>query len=299
MGALGQQIVTYGGREYGWTTNGRGVINAIPHFDTREYMDPATNWSMPSARLEVRAVILHHWAGWYGPRLTASATASQEFEQLVACARDHRARFGIGPGYNLIVFPSGRVWAVGRHGTHRAHTKGRDAKSMRPWNEVGRSVCVAGNLSEEPVGMPLARGIRTAVAEVMSWPGVIPDIVVHEHGLIPTVDSAGTRYSQATECPGRNLSAWRAQGGLTLPNTEVDPDAPAWQRARPGPASYEPEPLEVVWRAGYRVGRGHQAQEDHDEITSLLPALLEAVRSPRDAEATPPIGVLRQMGKAS
>ncbi|MCK9485581.1 MAG: hypothetical protein M0R73_02605 [Dehalococcoidia bacterium] len=296
---MGQQIVTYGGREYGFITNGRGVINAVPFFDTAEFADPATNWAIPSKSLEVRAVLLHHWAGWYGPRLTETATASQEFDQLVACARDHRTRFGIGPGYNLIAFPSGRVWAVGRHGTHRAHTKGREVKSMRPWNEVGRGACVAGNLSEEPMTQRLAQAVRTMVAEVMSWPGVIPDVAVHEHGLTPTVNSAGTKYSQATECPGRALSAWRAQGGLTMPNTQATPDDPAWKQYQPGPVSYEPEPLQEVWRQGYRVGRAHQARDDHDALMGLVPGLLEAVRSPRDAEATPPIGILRQMGMAS
>ncbi|MGE3414301.1 MAG: hypothetical protein AB7L91_19050, partial [Dehalococcoidia bacterium] len=49
-----------------------------------------------------------------------------------------------------------------------------------------------------------------------TWRGVRADVVIHEHGLTPTVNSAGVKFSQATECPGRNLSAWRAAGGIRV-----------------------------------------------------------------------------------
>jgi N-acetylmuramoyl-L-alanine amidase len=216
---LGQEVLTFEGQELGFVVNGagRGIIDVSSYFDTENVMagGPAA-WRIDEA-LRVEAIILHHWAGWYGPRLDARATAAQEFEQLVACARDHHARFGIGPGYNVIVFPSGRAWAVGKHGTHRAHTIGRNPESGAYWNTVGRAICAAGNYEEEPVGPLLAEALRRAVDHVRTWPGVLPDAPVHEHGLTPTVNAAGVMFSQGTACPGRNIAAWRAAGGLNAP----------------------------------------------------------------------------------
>lgn len=276
---LSTETVRFEGRDYGFVANDRGVINAVPFFDSLAFMDAGVNWSMPG-KLEVRAAILHHWAGWYGPKLGPGATASQEFAQLVACARDHRAKWGIGPGYNLVVFPSNRVWAVGRHGTHRAHTKGRDPETRRPWNEVGRGIAVAGNLSLEP--MHGASGVIRAVQEVMSWPGAIPGMAIHEHGITPTVNSAGVMFPQATECPGKNLAAWRAAGGLVLG----------------GVPTHQPDRWQEGYLQGHRTGYGKGAATvaaaylDAVEVANgEATAAISSPPPPGHVPAAPPLAV--------
>lgn len=258
--------VQFEGQTIGFVANDRGVIQAVPYFDTAEFMRGGKSpWALPG-NLEVRAIVLHHTAGWYGAALTAKATESQEFAQLVALARDHVTRFGIGPGYNVAVFPSGRVWAVGRHGTRRAHTKGRDPVTRRRWNEVGRGIVAFGNFSVEPFTRRQGAGLIAAVQDSLTWSGVTDDVAIHEHGLIPTVDAAGVKYSQATECPGANLAAWRAAGNLVLDGG-----------AEP---AFQPDRWETGWAAGYAFGRGEQARDDYQLVTTVGEALLRAVASP-------------------
>jgi len=276
IGMLNQQVVTFAGDDLGFVVNDHGVIDATAYFNTGEFMAGGPErWAL-AAPPEVHAVLLHHWGGWYGPRLDAKATPSEEFAQIVGCARDHRERFGIGPGYSLNVFPSGRVWAVGKHGTHRAHTAGREPQTRERWNVVGRAVAVAGDYETEDVTVTLARGIRDAIAEVTRWPGAGRNLPVFEHGLTPTVDSAGVMFAQATPCPGRNLAAWRAAGGLTLNGAE----------------SHQPDRFGEGYVQGYRVGFGRGVKDvlaAFDDAMDAGAALISAPPDPPVVPAAPPV----------
>jgi hypothetical protein len=260
---LSQIVVETPAGDIGFVRNDRGVIDATARYHTAQYMagGPAA-WSLAAAP-HVVAIILHHWAGWYGSRLTAAASPWDELQQLDALAAHHRQAWGIGPGYNVVVFPSGRVWAVGKHGTHRAHTKGRHPESRENWNVVGRGVVVAGNYEVEPVTHQLELGIRKAISEVRSWPGVVAGAVVHEHGLTPTVNSAGVMFSQGTLCPGRHIATWRAEGGL---NGDTQTDrfdegwAAGWGAAYGRGAAYAADRFGVAHgRAATEVARAVEA----------------------------------------
>lgn len=222
---------------YDLQVNSRGVIDATGIFNTATYMAGGPNaWAL-SGPSDVLALLLHHWAGWFGARLTERSTPSEELEQIKAAARYHRGRWGIGPGYNMIGAPSGRLWAVGKHGTHRAHTKGRIPGTRGrdglpiPYNVGGRALAMMGNYEIEPVTDLIADAIRRGLAELRSWPGVRAGAPLHEHGLAPTVNRSGVRFSQATLCPGRNIMAWRAAGGLKVggePDLEPGTYADGW-----------------------------------------------------------------------
>lgn len=200
------------------------AIDLTDRYQAPAYMQggPAS-WSLSRTKFPVRAVILHHTAGWYGAKLSTGATRAQEEQQVESIARDHRERFGIGPGYNYFVFPSGRVYAVGKVGTHRAHTKGSNPATANRWNYDGIAVCAVGNYdTEEPSPLMLA-GIGEAVDEIRSFGFVYTqDIPVLGHGSVPTVDSQGKPFTQATACPGRFLVP--IIGGL---NRTVSPDTVA------------------------------------------------------------------------
>lgn len=157
---------------------------------------------------------LHHTAGWYGPRLTERATEDQERQQIDAVAADHFTRFGIGPGYVYLVFPSGRSYAVGKWGTHRAHTKGRDPITKKPHNVIGIGVCAFGNYEDEQPTQAMLRALAETMQEVESYAGrTLPWTA---HGQTPTVDSAGNNLPQGTACPGKNLIAWLPNWRETL-----------------------------------------------------------------------------------
>lgn len=162
------------------------------------------------AHSPLNAIVLHHSAGWYGPRLSSAALADEEREQLDRLAADHRQRFAVGPGYHYAVFPSGRYYAVGKAGTSRAHTKGRQAETGDYWNERAIGIVVFGDYETagaDSPGADLVIAINAAVAEVKSFPLGLrePRLRVYGHGLAPTVDGAGVSYPQATSCPGRRL----------------------------------------------------------------------------------------------
>jgi hypothetical protein len=261
---LGEIVVVVGGQRLGFVTNDRGVIDATSRYDTARYMAGGPSaWRLAGAPV-VRAIILHHWAGWYGPPLGTDATPAQELAQLDAMAADHRDRFGLGPAYNIVPFPSGRVWAVGKHGTHRVHTKGRNPVSRVEWNVDGRAVAVPGDYEIEGVSRELGQAIRRAVDEVSSWPGVAPDRAIHEHGIIPTVNSAGVRFSQGTASPGRNLAAWRAAGGLA---GEMEPD-------RYGDGYVD------GYRAGVGLGAMEAAKLYRDHHNTAEAAVAEIIKHP-------------------
>ncbi|PKN83170.1 MAG: hypothetical protein CVU47_00060 [Chloroflexi bacterium HGW-Chloroflexi-9] len=190
------------------------------HLDAYMEGGPA-RWVLDRGRQPVRAVILHHTGGWYGPPLDASATVAEEIAQTDALARDHRARFGIGPGYHYLGFPSGRLYAVGKWGTQRAHTTGRDPATGERWNVQAVGVCAFGNFEAERPVAGTVSAVRAALDEVNRIAGrVLPMI---PHGETPSADASGRGFAQATACPGTHLRtalAW-PDGGAS----DVDLDA--------------------------------------------------------------------------
>ncbi|KKM57024.1 hypothetical protein LCGC14_1551090 [marine sediment metagenome] len=161
-------------------------------------------WTLDRGDFPVEAGILHHSAGTYGGVvLDADSPETVERDQLDALARDHYARFGIAIGYHYVLFPSGRLYAVGKWGTQRAHVKGRNPITTQRWNIDAIGIVAFGDFEKEAAGEALREAIESAVAEVRDIAG--ERVPVHGHGLTPTVNSAGVKYRQGTMCPGRNL----------------------------------------------------------------------------------------------
>lgn len=193
-------MVRIGGVEY--DVNERGVIDLTARYHTATYMagGPAA-WTL-SPMLPVEGVIWHHWAGDYIAGEERSLV--DVLEEIDACARHHRADFGIGPAYNLIVDELG-VFAVGKHATRRAHTKGRNPATNQQWNVVGRAIAVIGDYESKALNAALRQNMRVAEEEVRSWPSVPRGVARYSHRAVPTVNSAGVRYAQGTLCPGRAI----------------------------------------------------------------------------------------------
>lgn len=179
-------------------------------------------WSLSRTNYPLQAIPLHHTAGWYGPVLGVNATAEQELAQLDSVALDHATRFGIGPGYNYFVFPSGRAYAVGKAGTHRAHTKWYNPKTMHYWNYDAMAVCAFGNYETEKPTPQLLDGIREVVEQIRSLPYAINSkLVVYPHKDVPSVDKNGKTVPQQTACCGKNLAPF-AEELNTLKDESVD-----------------------------------------------------------------------------
>lgn len=166
-------------------------------------------WTLNRGEHPYRAIALHHAAGWYGPALGPDATQNAEIAQIDAMARDHAARgdIGIGPAYNYLAFPSSRLYAVGKVGTHRAHTKGRNPATGERWNVEAVAICAMGNLEVEQPTNGIVVAIEEALREIRGWSFSEGTMPLHGHGLIPTVNSSSVPFPQATSCPGRNLIA--------------------------------------------------------------------------------------------
>ena len=185
------------------------AIDLTDRFFAAAYMRGGTErWTLDRARTPYRAIALHHAAGWYGAPLDADAAREREEEQIERLARDHAQRFGIGPGYNYLAFPSGRLYAVGKVSTHRAHTKGRNPDTGTRWNVEGIAICALGDYERAGRDAPTA-GLRAAIAEaaaeIRAFPFTLDGAPVYGHGAIPTANAAGAPLPQATSCPGRRL----------------------------------------------------------------------------------------------
>ena len=186
------------------------AIDLTERYFTSEFMrGGAARWTLDRDAWPVRAIVVHHAAGWYGHPLGADASRGDEEQRVLALARDHRARFGVGPGYHYAAFPSGRLYAVGKAGTQRAHTKGRNPETGRRWNVEAIGVCVLGDYEragrDEPTPA-LREAIAEAVEEIRGFRFTIPDAPVYPHGATPTVNASGAPLPQATSCPGRRLT---------------------------------------------------------------------------------------------
>ena len=132
------------------------------YFATEFMRGGVARWKLDRNAWPVRAIVLHHAAGWYGSPLGPDASRREEEERIHSLARDHRARFGIGPGYHYAAFPSGRLYAVGKAGTHRAHTKGRNPETGERWNVDAIGVCALGDYERAGRDQP-SPGLREAI----------------------------------------------------------------------------------------------------------------------------------------
>lgn len=182
------------------------IRDVTDRYDVPAYREgnPA-RWTVDRVDRPVRAIVVHHTAGWYGRTLTAAATEQREIEQIDALAEDHRTRFGIGPGYHYLAFPSGRVYAVGKWDTHRAHTTGRNTATGEYWNVDAIGICAFGNYEKAEPSDALVLAMTDAVEQVRALAG--SHVPLYGHGAAPTVNALGTPQPQATACPGRYLLA--------------------------------------------------------------------------------------------
>ncbi|GMU39471.1 MAG: hypothetical protein AMXMBFR23_03370 [Chloroflexota bacterium] len=277
---MGTIDFTYQGKPIQLVVSDHGVIDATNLFNNATYMNGgAAAWTIPAKAPAPVADVLHHTAGWYGPRLTEKATPAEEWGQIVALAQDHRARFGIGPGYHYLAFPSGRAWAVGKYGTHRAHTTGREPTTRERWNVVAKGICAFGNFEADAVPRGTITAIRAILTDLqyIRRGTVLP---LHEHGLTPTVDAAGVKRPQATACPGRHLAAARAAGQITV--ATFSGLAPVYQPDRWGEG----------YAAGYKRGRADEAVHAHDAIDALTARLRATVANPPAPSVVPPAPAL-------
>ena len=179
------------------------------YFATEFMRGGAARWKLDRAAWPCHAIVLHHAAGWYGPPLGPDASRRDEEQRIHALARDHHARFGIGPGYHYVAFPSGRLYAVGKAGTQRAHTKGRNPESGERWNLEAIGICALGDYERDGRDEPspgLREAIEEAVDEVRGFWLTLPGAPVFGHGAILTANASGDPLPQATACPGRRLT---------------------------------------------------------------------------------------------
>jgi len=173
-------------------------------------------WTLDRRRLPARGAILHHTAGWYGRALGATATRDDEEGALDALARDHVARYGIGPAYHYAAFPSGRLYAVGKWGTHRAHTAGRNPDTLEYWNVEAIGIVAFGNYNDTPPPPGIVEAMRTAIVEARLVAGESFYVITHGDAARRAVNASRQRIGTATACPGQHLVA--ALGGPERPS---------------------------------------------------------------------------------
>lgn len=182
------------------------ALDITNRFHHPGFQDSTIDWRISRHDYPIRAVILHHSAGFYGATLSEGSLLEQDQAQIDAMAADHFNRFGIGPGYNYVACPSGRLFAVGKVGTHRAHTKGRNPEDRGRWNIDGVAICALGNYEVDEPGELLKAAIRRGINEIRGFSvAASPTIPLYPHGSIPTVDSRGHNFPQGTACPGKHL----------------------------------------------------------------------------------------------
>jgi hypothetical protein len=100
-----------------------------------------------------------------------------------------------------VAFPSGRLYAVGKYGTHRAHTKGRNPATGNWWNREALAICAMGNYETDVVPEGLMAALREGIAEVRGYTS--DAIPIYAHGEVPGNPSV-------SQCPGVNLKTWLA-----------------------------------------------------------------------------------------
>jgi hypothetical protein len=182
---------------------GTSPLDLTGRFDADGYRRGArVRWALVRAHEPAQLLVLHHAGGWYGAPLGADARVEEEQAQLDALARDHAARFGIGPGYHYAAFPSGRAYAVGMWGTHHAHVRGRDPASRTPWNRVAIGVVARGDYEAGRPTPALVVALGAALREASELAGR-PVALLPQGG--PAVNAAGAVLPPSTRRPGRWL----------------------------------------------------------------------------------------------
>ncbi len=175
------------------------TIDLTDRYNKPEYMLPRTDWTVDRVLEPVRALVIHHIAGWYGPVLGFEATEAEEIVQLDLLAADHHARFGIGPGYYYAAFPSARLYAIGKYGTHRAHVLGHNPETANWWNREAMAIVAFGDYQANSVPGGLWAAIVEGIQEIRGYTDA--DLMLYGHREVPS-DDPGT-----TSCPGDNLMA--------------------------------------------------------------------------------------------
>lgn len=198
------------------------------YFEDRYLEGGPTAWIVDRQAWPVRGVVVHHTAGWYGPALTPLSTIDEETAQLDACAQHHRSSFGVGPGYHYAAFPSGRLYAIGKWGTQRAHTKGRHADSLAPFNLDTIGIVAFGDYESNSPSRQLVAAMQQGIAEVFRIAGTPLAVLGHGEAHALAVTSSGAPLLEATACPGRHLL-------VALRSRDAEPPAPGIP-APPAPA---------------------------------------------------------------
>jgi hypothetical protein len=181
------------------------IIDLSDRFHTPEFIDSIPARTVNRTTRPFQNIILHHTTAVmsasgipmaYGIRTDGGATTRQQEENaILGLARDHRARFGIGPGYYYVGFHSGRFYAVGKVGTERRHTSNTDGRiDGRTWNYDSMAVCLFGNFNAAQPSEAMKQGLTQVIAQIMSWPFTAQDVRIMGHR------DANPR----TECPGDN-----------------------------------------------------------------------------------------------
>ncbi len=173
------------------------TIDLTDRYHTSEYQRASTDWSVDRTDEPVRALVIHHTAGFYlGLTLTESSSGLAEVAQIDALAQDHAHRFGIGPGYHYAAFPSGRLYAIGKYGTHRAHTKGRNPETNNWWNREALAIVAFGDYQANPASSKLWTAITKGIEEIRGY--TTPTLTITGHREVPGNPSI-------SQCPGDNL----------------------------------------------------------------------------------------------
>ena len=178
------------------------------YFDS-QYMHPnPSDWVIDRDDFPVLSAAIHHTAGFYGTHLSTVAQEGEEIDQLDSMALDHTARFGIGPAYHYAIMPSGRAYAIGKWGTHRAHTAGRNPETLDYWNNEVIGIVLFGDFTAYPPTRAQRFGTLEVVEEVKRISG-LESLTIRghrEHASIPT--QRFPHGAQTTTCPGPFAIPW-------------------------------------------------------------------------------------------
>ncbi len=186
------------------------------YFDERWMKEGPAAWVLKRATEPIEGIVWHHAAGWYGPdlslpvwsRVGEEEVRQEEVSQLDKMAQDHRVRFDIGPGYHYCSFPSDRVYAIGKMGTHRAHVLGKikvEDPGMFAWaNRRLIGILAMGHWHEGELPDGTRRGMEAATREVFSFAGEQP---VYGHRGVDVYHENGDPWPEHHNriCPGDQL----------------------------------------------------------------------------------------------
>lgn len=183
------------------------IIDLTDRFHNAAFIDNIAARTVNRAQRPFKHIIIHHTTSVlsngvpmaYGIRTDGGATVRDQEEQaILGLARDHRQRFGIGPGYYYAGFHSGRYYAVGKVSTERRHTSNTDGRTDgRTWNHDSIAIVLFGNFNAVQPSQAMKDGLHEVIQQIKSWPFTDPDVRIMGHR------DANPR----TECPGDNLMA--------------------------------------------------------------------------------------------